>query len=315
MPGRLPPHGSARVPEAPQGPTAKRIAAGLGGIQANPPGRRSLACPDPAPSARPVTAPCCGRDRFTVMTTVRIAHTEPWPGGRVGGRGFGFFSMLVVLADDSGGRALPVWLNGPEGHGLFRGRDDDHAYPGSAEEITAGLLRAAGVTVTGVDIDELDPALTTGPRRGREIAQATARIEWTAAGTAEPGQMPVRLGYALAMAAVTGAPVRVAGQLMDQLAVPAEGDLAGAVHQGRAAATAASRLVAPGRRGQAGPPAGSLTTAVPRPGPQARPDLGQAGRPWPTTRWPRARSCRASGRRHDHAWIWVWPQARTVDGS
>jgi hypothetical protein len=38
--------------------------------------------------------------------------------------------------------------------------------------------------------------------------------------------MPVRIGYALAMAAATGAPVRVADQLMDQLAVPAEGDLA-----------------------------------------------------------------------------------------
>lgn len=161
------------------------------------------------------------------MITVRIAHTEPWPGRRMGGRGFGFFSMLVVLADDSGGRALPVWLNGPEGHGLFRGRDDDHAYPGSAEVITADLLRAAGVTVTGVNIDELDPALTTGPRPGREIAQATVRIEFTVGGTGEPGQMPVRLGYALAMATATGAPVRVAGQLMDQLAVHTEGDLAG----------------------------------------------------------------------------------------
>lgn len=161
------------------------------------------------------------------MITVRIAHTEPWPGRRMGGRGFGFFSMLVVLADDSGGRALPVWLNGPEGHGLFRGRDDDHAYPGSAEVITADLLRAAGVTVTGVNIDELDPALTTGPRRGREIVQATVRIEFTVGGTGEPGQMPVRLGYALALAMATGAPVRVAGELMDQLAVHTEGDLAG----------------------------------------------------------------------------------------
>jgi Domain of unknown function (DUF151) len=161
------------------------------------------------------------------MTTVRIAHTEPWPGKRVGGRGFGFFSMLVVLADDSGGRALPVWLNGPEGHDLFRGRDDDHSYPESAEVISARLLHAAGVTVTGVDIDELDTALTTGPRRGRDAAQAAARIEFTAAGTAEPGQMPVRIGYALAMAAATGAPIRVADQLMDQLAVPAEDDLAG----------------------------------------------------------------------------------------
>jgi bifunctional DNase/RNase len=160
------------------------------------------------------------------MTTVRIAHTEPWPGKRMGGRGFRISSFLVVLADDSGGRALPVWLNGPEGHGLFRSQDD-HPHPEPAEVITAGLLRAAGVTVTGVDIDKLDIALTTGPRQGRDTAQATARIEFTAAGTAEPQQMTVRIGYALAMAAATGAPVRVADQLMDQLAVPAQGDLAG----------------------------------------------------------------------------------------
>ena len=160
------------------------------------------------------------------MTTVRIAHVEPWPGKRMGGRGFGIFSFLVVLADDSGGRALPVWLPGPEGHGLFRGQGD-HPHPEPAEVITAGLLRAAGVTMTGVDIDELDPALTTGPRRGRDGTQATARIEFTAAGTAEPRQMTVRIGYALAMAAATAAPIRVADQLMDQFAVPAQDDLAG----------------------------------------------------------------------------------------
>ena len=134
--------------------------------------------------------------------------------------------MLVVLTDDSGGRALPVWLNGPEGHGLYRRRDDDHAFPETAEAITAGLLRAAGVTVTGVNIDELDPALTTGPRRGHPAAQAAARIRFTATGTAEPRQMTVRIGYALAMAVATGAPVRVAGPLMDQLAVPIQDDLA-----------------------------------------------------------------------------------------
>jgi hypothetical protein len=51
--------------------------------------------------------------------------------------------------------------------------------------ITAGPLHAAGVTVTGVDIDELDATLATGPWRGREAAQATAQIEFTTAGTAE----------------------------------------------------------------------------------------------------------------------------------
>jgi hypothetical protein len=162
------------------------------------------------------------------MTTVRIALIEPWPGRRMGGRGFRISSFLVVLADDSAGRALPVWLNGPEGHGLFRGDGDHpHPHPEPAEAITAGLLSAAGVTVTGVDIDELDPALTTEPRHGRGPAQAAARIGFTTAGTAEPRQMTARIGYALALAAAAGAPIRVADQLMDRFAVPAQHDLAG----------------------------------------------------------------------------------------
>jgi hypothetical protein len=60
-------------------------------------------------------------------------------------------------------------------------------------------------------------------------AQIAARIELTAAGTAEPRQITVRIGYALAMAPATGAPVRVAGPLMDQLAVRAKDDLVGQV--------------------------------------------------------------------------------------
>ena len=105
----------------------------------------------------------------------------------------------------------------------FRGRGD-HPHPEPAEAITAGLLNAAGMTVTGVDIDELDPALTTGPRRGRDSAQAAAQILFPAAGTATPGRCRSTWA-ALAMAAATGAPIRVAGQVMDQLAVPAQGDL------------------------------------------------------------------------------------------
>ena len=157
------------------------------------------------------------------MTTVRIALVEPWPGARMAGDGFRISSFLVVLAEETGGRALPVWLNGPEGHGLLRGRDG-HPHPEPAEAITAELLSAAGVTVTGVDIDELDTALTTGPRRGHDSPQATARIGFTAASSADPRELTVRIGYALAMAVATGAPVRVADPLMDQLAVP-QGDL------------------------------------------------------------------------------------------
>ena len=160
------------------------------------------------------------------MTSVWIAYVEPWPGKRgLRGHGFRVFSFLVVLADDTGGRALPVWLNGPEGHGLFRG--DDHPHPEPAEVITAELLRTAGVAVTRVDIDELDSALTTGPRHGRDGPRPPARIEFTAPGMAEPRQMTARIGYALALAAATGAPIQVADQVMDQLAVPAHDDLLG----------------------------------------------------------------------------------------
>jgi hypothetical protein len=52
-----------------------------------------------------------------------------------------------------------------------------------------------------------------------------ARIKFTAAGTAGPRQMAARIGCALALAAATGAPIQVAGQVMDQLAVPAQDDL------------------------------------------------------------------------------------------
>jgi hypothetical protein len=93
--------------------------------------------------------------------------------------------------------------------------------------ITASLLRAAGVTVVGVGIDTLDAALTTGPQSGCDLTQATARIEFTAAGAAGPRQLAARIGYALALAVATGAPVQVPDQLMDQLAVPAQEDLVG----------------------------------------------------------------------------------------
>ena len=151
---------------------------------------------------------------------------EPWPGRRgLRGHGFRIFCFLVVLADDAGGRALPVWLSGPEGHGLFRG--DDHPHPEPAAAITAELLRSAGVAVTGVDIGELDAALTTGPRHGRDGPASPARIEFTAAGSAGPGQITARIGYALALAAATGAPIQVPGRVMDQLAVPAQDDVLG----------------------------------------------------------------------------------------
>jgi hypothetical protein len=181
------------------------------------------------------------------MTSVRIAHVEPRPGRQPDG-GFRIHSFLVVLADDPGGRALPVWLGGPQGHGLWQIFAPGAGPPvHEAETQTWRLLQAAGVAVTGADIDELDAAVTEGPRRGRPDARAWARIEFTTAAAGEPRQMQVPLGYALALAAAFGAPVRVADQVMDSLAVATRGqDLLG-VFLGDDAPR-------PGQRGEPGVP-------------------------------------------------------------
>jgi RNA polymerase sigma-70 factor (ECF subfamily) len=151
--------------------------------------------------------------RRTSMTTVRIARVErrvppgPLPDSVP--------TDVVVLADETGRRELPIWLLARDGDRLspFAGP----AAPASqyaaaatartADELTRRLLRAADADVTGVDIDELGPGVTA------------ARIEL--AGSAGTRQVTARLGEGLAIAATAGAPIRVSGAVMDRLAVPA----------------------------------------------------------------------------------------------
>ena len=51
------------------------------------------------------------------MTIVRIAHVEPRP-GRLPDGGFQTRGVLVVLADEAGRRAVPIWLREPAGGDL-----------------------------------------------------------------------------------------------------------------------------------------------------------------------------------------------------
>jgi RNA polymerase sigma factor (sigma-70 family) len=156
--------------------------------------------------------------RRTPMVTVRIAHAKPRP-GRLGDGMVHVDHVLVVLADDAGGLALPVWLPSMDGYSiqvLLDRSADETTLAAVPEELTARLLAAAGVAVTTVDIDELGPEVTA------------ARIELgTPAGTR---QVVGRLAYGLALAVAAGAPVRVADPVMDRLAVPVRGgDLLGTV--------------------------------------------------------------------------------------
>jgi len=159
--------------------------------------------------------------RRTPMTGVRIAHAEPVPGQQPNGD-FNFEQVVIVLADDQHGRALPIWLDGFDGDSLWRlldrprGEAELDALPEelTSEALTSQLLRQAGITLAGVDIDELGPEVTA------------ARVEFAGPGGAQ--HVMGRLGVGLALAAATGAPVRVAEAVMDRLAVPAGGgDLLG----------------------------------------------------------------------------------------
>ena len=157
------------------------------------------------------------------MTTVRIAHAEPRP-GNLGNGSFITHGHLVVLADDAGHRAVPIWMRGEPGESdlahlieLPGGPADQIVTAGAPAEVTARLLRAAGASVTGVDIDvtvadidELSPEVTV------------ARIGL--GGPAGARQVTASLGLGLAMAAAAGAPVRVADAVMDRVAVPVAGD-------------------------------------------------------------------------------------------
>jgi RNA polymerase sigma-70 factor (ECF subfamily) len=150
--------------------------------------------------------------RRTHMTTVRIARTERRiPPGPVPIR---FPSHVVMLADDAGRRVLPIWVAADDGIRLSRlveQSSPDHERTLEArtvDELTARLLRAAGASVTGVDLDELGPEV------------AAARI--TLASPAGTRHVTARLAEGLAVAIAAGAPVRVSDPIMDRLAVPGD---------------------------------------------------------------------------------------------
>ena len=151
------------------------------------------------------------------MTTLRIAHAEPRPGKLAGG-GFWTRGYLVVLADDAGHRAVPIWMPGA-GHlaTLLERPADEVSTDVVPLELTARLLAAAGARVTGVDIDVTDADAA-------ELSPGTTVARIGLAGPAGTRPVTADLGLGLALAVATGAPVRLDGSVLDQVAVPVPGD-------------------------------------------------------------------------------------------
>jgi hypothetical protein len=159
------------------------------------------------------------------MATVRVAHAEPLPGKLPNGE-FLTGGHLVVLADDAGHRAVPIWLRGGIEPGVddlarlveLRDRPPEEAVSiAIPEELTTRLLGVAGASVTGVDIDVILPdADTLGP----EVT--VARVELT--GRFGTRHVAAGLGVGLAIAVTAGASIRVPDAVMDRLGAPVAGD-------------------------------------------------------------------------------------------
>ena len=153
------------------------------------------------------------------MTIVRIVLADP-RSGRVPGGSAVNGQQLIALADDTGHRAVPLWL-GVVGAKLLLALLERPAgaavMAGVLEETAARLLDAAGVAVTAVDIE---PTSEDVPELRSDTAAARVGLA-TAAGTRH---VMVSAGYGLKLAVVAGAPVRVADAVMDRLAVPVQGE-------------------------------------------------------------------------------------------
>jgi hypothetical protein len=156
------------------------------------------------------------------MTSVRIAHVEPRP-GRLPDGGFHTRGFLVVLADDAGRRAVPIWLAEPAAGDLAQLAElaarpaEEITSSGAPQELATRLLRAAGASVTGVDIDVIEPDAV-------ELRPQTTVTRIGLDGAEGARQVTAGLGLGLAMAAAAGAPVRLADSVLDRVAVPVPGD-------------------------------------------------------------------------------------------
>ncbi len=139
------------------------------------------------------------------MTAVRIAHADHvfWMTRPE--------TVLVVLADDAGHRALPVRLPRHNGKlwALLSRPDHDEELLDQAEETTGQLLQAAGVTLTGVTVTDLGPGVTA------------TRIDIAGPGGTRP--VTASLADGLTLAVITGAPLAAEDPVMDRLARPVTG--------------------------------------------------------------------------------------------
>jgi hypothetical protein len=159
------------------------------------------------------------------VTTVRIVFAQHIRPARAPDGSdvpdFRLHQQLIVLADDAGHRAVPLWLRIQKG---LRARLARLDRPAGDAEVASGLLETAvrllGTAGTAVSAVDIEPASDDVPELRWDTV--TARVGLATATGTRP--VTVSAEYGLALAAVAGAPVRVADAVMDRLAVPVPGE-------------------------------------------------------------------------------------------
>src|SRR3984957_325772 len=161
----------------------------------------------------------------TAVTNVRIVFAQHIRPARAADGSdvpdFRLHQQLIVLADDAGHRGVRLWLRIQKG---LRARLDRLDRPAGDAEVGSGLLETAarllGTAGTAVSAVDIEAASDDVPALGR--GTVTARVGLATATGTRP--VTVSAEYGLALAAVAGAPVRVADAVMDRLAGAGPGD-------------------------------------------------------------------------------------------
>jgi len=106
------------------------------------------------------------------MTTVRIAHAEPRPGGLANGE-FQTRGHLVVLADDTRRRAVPFWMRGDPGAG-----DDNHIVMADNRDWTGHRSPCGSPATPASSVRHLPgrPGPDRATRRGTDPAYDLMRV-------------------------------------------------------------------------------------------------------------------------------------------
>src|SRR5580698_11163114 len=146
----------------------------------------------------------CWRIAVTTVRIVPVRYIRP-PRAPDGSEVPGWWphQRLIVLADDAGHRAVPLWV--VAGHKGLLGR---LGRPASEAEAASGLLETAvrllGTAGTEVSAVDIEPASDDVPELRSDTV--TARVGLATATGTRP--VTVSAEYGLALAAVAGAPVR-----------------------------------------------------------------------------------------------------------